>query len=27
VIGAIAILRDLRAYEKVVRDLQEAKAE
>ena len=27
VIGAIGILRDMRAYEKVVRDLQESKAE
>ena len=26
-IGAIGILRDMRAYEKVVRDLQESKAE
>ena len=27
VIGAIGILRDMRAYERVVRDLQESKAE
>ncbi|HYX50066.1 MAG TPA: histidine kinase, partial [Ktedonobacteraceae bacterium] len=27
VIGAIGILRDMRAYEKVVRDLQQSKAE
>ena len=27
VIGAIGILRDMRAYEKVVRDLEESKAE
>ena len=27
VIGAIGILRDMRAYEKVVRDLQQTKAE
>jgi hypothetical protein len=27
VIGAIGILRDMRAYEKVVQDLQESKAE
>ncbi|MDQ6643148.1 MAG: histidine kinase, partial [Chloroflexota bacterium] len=27
VIGAIGILRDMRAYEKVVRDLQESKSE
>ena len=26
-IGAIGILRDMRAYEKVVRDLEESKAE
>ena len=27
VIGAIGILRDMRAYEKVVRDLEQSKAE